>query len=82
MPLGIDACANEEARFDFLFRLQEADVVDLRLVVERERPAFPAVIDGDVASVDGFDNTVKSLTLLFLGGYFARCKGQADNNKV
>jgi hypothetical protein len=43
LSTGIDACANEEARFDFLFRLQEADVVDLRLVVERERPAFPAV---------------------------------------
>ena len=63
MPLGIDACANEEARFDFLFRLQEADVVDLGLVVKRESPALPAVIDSDGVSVDGFDNTVKYLPL-------------------
>ena len=33
VPLGIDACTNDEAWFDFLFRLQEADVIDLRLVV-------------------------------------------------
>ena len=81
MPLGIDACANEEARFDFLFRLQEADVSDLGLIVQRERPTFPAVIDSDSDSVDRFDNTVKDLTLFFLGGNFARCQGQADSNK-
>ena len=82
LPLGIDACSNNEARFDFLFRLQEADVVDRRLVVERESPAFPTVIDSDCASVDGFDNTMKYLSLLFLGGKIGRCKGQADNNKA
>lgn len=55
--------------------------MDLRLVVQRECPAFPAVIDGDGVSVDGFDDAVKSLTLVFLGGNSARCRGQADNNK-
>ena len=44
-------------------------------------PAFPAVIDGDLVSVDGFDNTRKSLGLCFLGDRVARCKGQADSNK-
>ena len=67
LPLGIDVCANEEARFDFLFRLQEADVVDRQLVVERERPAFPAVVDGNGVSVDGFDTSVKYPPLFFLG---------------
>jgi hypothetical protein len=38
------------------------------------------VIDSDCASVDGFDNTMKYLTLLFLGGNIARCKGQAGSN--
>ena len=42
-PIGIDACANEEARFDFLFRLQKADVGDSRLVVQRDASAFPAL---------------------------------------
>ncbi len=54
--------------------------MDLRLVVERESPAFPAVIHCDILSVDGFDNTVKCLTLFFLRGNFARCKTQAGSN--
>ena len=41
------------------FRIQKADVDDSRLVVQRDASAFPAVIDGDLVSVDGFDNTVK-----------------------
>ena len=81
LPLGIDACANEEARFDFLFRLQEADVADLGLIVQLERPTFPAVIDSDSDSVDRFDNTVKDFTLFFLGGNFARYQDQAESNK-
>ena len=80
VPLGIDACANDETRFDFLFRLQEADVVDLRLIVDRENPAFPAVIDGDLVSVDGFDKPVKCLTRFILSGNSAGGKGQADGD--
>ena len=76
---GIDTSANDEARFDFHFRIQEADVVDRRLIVDREDLALPAVIDGDGVSVNGFDNSVKCFNFL-LGDDFARCKTQAESN--
>ena len=65
-PLGIDARTNDETWFNFLLRLQKADVVDLCLIVEREAPAFPTVINGDLISVDGFYNPMKCLSRFFL----------------
>ena len=65
LPLGIDGRAYEKAPFDFFFCLEEADVGNLRLVVERESLTFPAVIDGDVVAVDGFDATTPFLPHVF-----------------
>ena len=64
--IAIDLCANDEARLDFLFRVQKADVANLRLVVELESLAFTTVIDGDVVAVDGFDDPGKGFTFSFL----------------
>ena len=80
LPLGIDGRAYEKAPFDFFFCLEEADVGNLRLVVERESLTFPAVIDGDVVAVDGFDATGKGTTFSFLSDEFVRGEGQEEGN--
>ena len=80
LPLAIDARANEKARFDFLLRVQKADVGDSRFVVDRESLTFPAVIDCDLVSVDGFDDAGKGITFSFLSGEFVRVEGQTEDN--
>ena len=79
-PPGIDARPNEKARFDFLISLQEADVGNVRLVVDREGLAFPAVIHRDLLSIDGFDDTGKGITFPALSGEFARTEGRTDGD--
>ncbi len=78
--VGIHTGTNDKPRLDFLFRLQEAHEVDRRLVVERKIPTVPTMIDGDLVSVDRFDNTRKDLALFILGGNSAGGKDQADGD--
>lgn len=79
-PLIIDLRASNKARFDFLFRVQEADVGDVCLIVDREGLAFSAVIDGDLLAVDGFDKAEKDFTFSFLSGEFIRSEGQEEGD--
>ena len=80
LPLESTVARTKKPRLISFFCLEEADVGNLRLVVERESLTFPAVIDGDVVAVDGFDATGKGTTFSFLSDEFVRGEGQEEGN--
>ncbi|MDA8042304.1 MAG: hypothetical protein MPJ22_07810, partial [Pirellulales bacterium] len=49
-------------------------------VVKRESSAFPAIINGDLVSVNGFDNPMKYFSRFLLGSNSDSSKVQADGD--